>query len=97
LSQPESPLPIEVTTSHEAPLVLGLEAMELTWVVVQVDGGSPNEALLRPGERITWKASDKFVVTLGNAGGVKVELNGKPQGPFGPSGRVARDIVLKRG
>jgi len=97
LSPSASPLPIEVTTSHEAPLVLGLEAMELTWVVVQVDGGSPLEALLRPGERVTWKATDKFVVTLGNAGGVKVELNGKPQGPFGPSGRVARDIVLKRG
>jgi hypothetical protein len=36
------------------------------------------------------------MLTLGNAGGVKAELNGKPQKPFGPSGKVARDIVLKR-
>jgi hypothetical protein len=77
-------------------LVLDLEAMELSWVVVQVDGGSPHEALMRPGERIRWKASDRFTLTLGNAGGVRVEFNGKPVGPFGPSGKVARDVVLKK-
>jgi cytoskeleton protein RodZ len=70
--------------------------LELTWVVVQVDGGSPREALLRPGERVRWKGSDRFTLTLGNAGGVRVELNGKVQGPFGPTGKVARDIVLRR-
>lgn len=77
-------------------LVLDLEAIELSWVVIQIDGGSPQEALLRPGERAKWKGQDQFVLTLGNAGGVKAELNGKPQKPFGPSGKVARDIILKR-
>ncbi len=77
------------------PLVLDLEALELTWVVVQIDGGSPHEALLRAGERVTWQGSEQFTLTLGNAGGVKVELNGEPKGPFGPSGSVAREIVLK--
>ena len=66
------------------------------WVVVQIDNGSPQESLLRPGERAHWKGQDQFILTLGNAGGVKAELNGKPQKPFGPSGKVARDIVLKR-
>ncbi len=77
-------------------LVLDLEATELSWVVVQIDNGSPQEALLRPGEKAHWKGQDQFILTLGNAGGVKAELNGKPQKPFGPSGKVARDIVLKR-
>jgi len=77
-------------------LVLDLEATELSWVVIQIDGGNPQEALLRPGEKAKWKGQDQFVLTLGNAGGVKAELNGKPQKPFGPSGKVARDIVLKR-
>lgn len=77
-------------------LVLDLEATELSWVVVQIDGGSPQEALLRPGEKARWKGQDQFSLTLGNAGGVKAELNGKPQKSFGPSGKVARDIVLKR-
>lgn len=77
-------------------LVLDLEATELSWVVVQIDNGSPQESLLRPGEKAQWKGQDQFVLTLGNAGGVRAELNGKPQKPFGPSGKVAREIVLKR-
>lgn len=82
--------------SGDGQLVLDLEATELSWVVVQIDNGSPQESLLRPGEKAHWKGQDQFILTLGNAGGVKAELNGKPQKPFGPSGKVARDIVLKR-
>jgi len=77
-------------------LVLELEAHEMSWVVVQVDGESPQEALLRPGEKVQWKANAKLLVTLGNAGGVHVELNGVPQGPYGPSGTVVRDILFTR-
>ena len=87
---------LEGTGGTDGQLVLDLEATELSWVVVQIDGGSPQEALLRPGEKGRWKGQDQFILTLGNAGGVKAELNGKPQKPFGPSGKVARDIVVKR-
>jgi cytoskeletal protein RodZ len=87
---------LEGTAEAGDPLVLDLEATELSWVVIQIDGGSPQEALLRPGEKARWKGQDQFVLTLGNAGGVKAELNGKPQKSFGPSGKVARDILLKR-
>lgn len=86
----------ESSSGSEEQLVLDLEATELSWVVIQIDGGSPQEALLRPGEKARWKGQDQFILTLGNAGGVKAELNGKPQKPFGPSGKVAREIVLKR-
>jgi cytoskeleton protein RodZ len=80
----------------DSQLVLDLEATELSWVVVQIDNGSPQESLLRPGEKAQWKGRDQFVLTLGNAGGVKAELNGKPQKPFGPSGKVAREILIRR-
>jgi cytoskeletal protein RodZ len=93
---PLAGLSVDGPTGSDGPLVLDLEATELSWVVVQVDAGSPQEALLRPGEKAQWKAQDQFSVTLGNAGGVKAELNGKPQKPFGPSGKVVRDVVLKR-
>ena len=87
---------LEGSGATEGQLALDLEATELSWVVVQIDGGSPQEALLRPGEKARWKGQDQFTLTLGNAGGIKAELNGKPQKPFGPSGKVARDIVIKR-
>ena len=87
---------LEGSGATDGQLALDLEATELSWVVVQIDGGSPQEALLRPGEKARWKGQDLFILSLGNAGGVKAELNGKPQKPFGPSGKVARDIVIKR-
>ncbi|RMH32574.1 MAG: helix-turn-helix domain-containing protein [Nitrospirae bacterium] len=76
------------------PQRLQLEANELTWVVVQADDGERQEALLKPGERATWYARDHFTLTLGNAGGVTVTLNGKTLKPFGKPGVVVRDIVL---
>jgi len=93
---PLAGLSINGPAGSDGPLVLDLDATELSWVVVQVDSGSPQEALLRPGEKAQWKAQDQFTVTLGNAGGVHAELNGRPQKAFGPSGKVVRDVVFKR-
>ena len=98
-----SPVAVPTTDDHaSAPpavdhdLVLGLGALELTWALVQVDSETPQEVLLRPGEKISWTARDRFTLTLGNAGEVQVELNGKTQGPFGPRGKVVRGIILSR-
>lgn len=95
-SDPLAGLPIQSGSSEEGELVLALEATELSWVVVQTDDASPHEALLRPGDKLTWKAQEKFALTVGNAGGIKGELNGKALAPFGPKGRVVRDIVITR-
>lgn len=95
-SDPLAGLPFRGGTSEEGELVLSLEATELSWVVVQTDNASPHEALLRPGDKLTWKAQEKFALTVGNAGGIRGELNGKPLAPFGPKGRVVRDIVITR-
>jgi cytoskeletal protein RodZ len=95
-SDPLAGLPIRGGTSEEGELVLALEATELSWVVVQTDDASPHEALLRPGDKLTWKAQEKFALTVGNAGGIRGELNGKALAPFGPKGRVVRDIVITR-
>lgn len=75
--------------------MLELEALEITWVVVRSDDREPHEALLQPGERALWRAHDRFLLTLGNAGGVKVTLNGQPRGPFGKPGTVIRDLEVK--
>ena len=77
-------------------LQLEIEATQLTWVVVRSDDKDPHEALLQPGQRATWNATGHFTLTLGNAGGVVVKLNGESQGPFGRPGAVVRDIVIPR-
>lgn len=80
---------------QDGPLMLELEALEITWVVVRSDDREPHEALLQPGERALWRAHKRFLLTLGNAGGVKVTLNGEPRGPFGKPGTVIRDLEVK--
>ena len=90
--QPEGSLGVG---SEEFPLLLELRALEMTWVVVRSDEGEPVEALLQPDEIAQWRARDRFLLTLGNAGGVRAKLNGRPLGPFGESSVVVRDIELK--
>ena len=88
------PLTIDESIAEESH-ALEIEATQLTWVVVQSDEQTPNEALLQPGQRITWKANKQFQLTLGNAAGVVIRLDGQPQGPFGKPGQVVRDIKLR--
>jgi cytoskeletal protein RodZ len=89
-----SPVP-EYALGPGGPLVLEIEATQLTWVVVRSDNQAPHEALLQPGQRSIWKAKKQYLLTLGNAAGVVIRLNGESQGPFGKPGQVVRDILLK--
>ena len=77
------------------PLVLEMRTLDQTWVKVRSDEHEPREALLRPGEIVRWQAREGFLVTLGNAGGVEVRLNGELQGPFGEKGVVVRDVEIR--
>lgn len=78
-------------------MVLEIDATEETWVSAKIDDNMIKEALLKPGDRIVWKASNKLLLTLGNAGGVNIKWNGNPLEPLGPRGRVVRDFLLSKG
>ena len=82
--------------STNDPMILELEAKQLTWVVVKSDDEAPHEALLQPGQRATWKGNSQFTLTLGNAAGVAVRLNGESRGPFGKPGQVVREVVIRK-
>jgi len=74
---------------------LFIEALEQSWVLVLMDDNEvPREIILEEGKEFTFYAKEKFLVTLGNAGGVYISLNGEALGPFGKSGQVVRDILL---
>jgi len=67
---------------------LKFKTTEMTWLRIQADNQPGVEALLKPGEEASWKAQEQFKVTVGNAGGVEVSLNGISQGRLGKSGEV---------
>jgi cytoskeletal protein RodZ len=78
------------------PLTLKVEAVEKGWVLVKIDDSVIKEVSLDPGEKVDWTARKQFRLSLENAGGVRVEFNGKRLEPLGPRGVVVKDVVLTR-
>ena len=67
------------------PLIIN--ATEQTWIRMQADDKEPYEVLLNAGEKITQKAS-RFNMDIGNAGGVRIQFDGKTIENLGKSGQV---------
>ena len=59
-------------------------------VGVALDSGTAKPA----GAVREWVSNRPFVITIGNAGGVSFELNGRPLPSFGASGTVISGLVL---
>ena len=72
-----------------------------TWIGYVIDNGQPSQIFLFPGDEFAWEWKDKIELKLGNAGGIKVTINGVPLKPLGKSGEVlsvvfGRDTVTFR-
>lgn len=89
-----SPPAAESTVPSSQPVLLKVSARELAWIQVKLNKDEVKEVLLKPGESAMWQGEDKITMTLGNAGGIDAEINGKRQEPFGKSGEVVRNIVI---
>jgi cytoskeleton protein RodZ len=70
--------------------------VETTWIRISIDDGEPKEYLLDPGFRIQWEGQKGFVLLVGNAGGIELELNGQNLGRPGKLGQVMR-LQLPKG
>jgi len=67
---------------------LSVKANEMTWLRIQIDTDLPVEFTLKPGDSVTWRASNTFNLLIGNAGGVDIYYNGKEIDNLGNSGKV---------
>lgn len=77
-------------------LVLDLTFTAECWVEAVVDGTQPISELRVQGESMQIRARESVVLTLGNAGAVRVEANGRPVALGGEPGQVVRDLVIDR-
>lgn len=74
--------------------LLQARAKEATWIRVLIEGQPPKEVILQPGQSTSWSSDSSFLVTLGNAGGVTLTVDGQELPPLGKSGQVLRNIRL---
>lgn len=73
---------------------LTITAHEKSWLRVRADDEKSRDMLLDPGEVTTLSARTGFVITFGNAGGVRLRFNGEELPPVGRSGQVVRNFEL---
>jgi cytoskeleton protein RodZ len=71
-----------------------IRAVETTWIRVQIDEAQVSEELLQVGAIREWTAARRFVISVGNAGGLEVDINGRRIPPLGASGAVIQRLVL---
>jgi len=73
---------------------LVIRALEASWIRVQTDDGRVVEEVLPAGASREWATERRFVVSIGNAGGVEVTLNGKVLAPLGAKGAAVLRLEL---
>ncbi|HEX9126698.1 MAG TPA: RodZ domain-containing protein [Methylomirabilota bacterium] len=88
------PVPVSAADAKPAAQRLVIHAVEPTWIRVQVDDGQVSEELLPAGAGREWTAARRFVLTVGNAGGLEIDLNGKRMPALGARGVVIQKLVL---
>ena len=71
-------------------------ATDTTWLLVTIDKTDSQEILMKPGDTVKWHARNGFFLKIGNAGGVKLVLNGKEVGKLGEEGEVVKINLPER-
>ena len=76
------------------PFRLIARTTETTWMRVRTEDGRTSEETIPANEIREWISNGPFIITIGNAGGVSLELNGRPVPRLGDSGSVVTRLVL---
>jgi cytoskeleton protein RodZ len=67
-----------------------------SWILIRADGTTAYEQIAQPGFSQTFEAERELYIKGGDAGAVKVEINGQDVGALGPAYEiVARNYTLK--
>jgi cytoskeleton protein RodZ len=88
-----------VTIPQDKPVTvikLGIRAKEDCWIQLKADGRMVFQNILKKGRYESWQADQKIEFSLGNAGVVDLEVNGKLVSNLGRRGQVIKNIVITR-
>ena len=94
-STPTATTPAEPVPAPKAEkLYLDIVALEDVWVLVRTDASPQKKAILKKGERVTWSADERFLLSYAGVGNVELILNGNILTVKGPKNAVVRDLVI---
>jgi len=75
---------------------IGIHAIDDCWIQAKVDNRIIFQNVLKKGRFESWTAKDKIELSLGSAGAVQLEVNGKLIPPLGRKGQVLKNIVITK-
>ena len=85
------------TLKKEDALILLISATDTSWIKVQSDTNEPKEFTLFPGSKININSFEKFVMIIGNSGGVSLNLDGNELNISGKNKLVKYLLITKKG
>src|SRR5512143_636041 len=89
-----SELSSTVTPSAPEKLYLEVFALDNTWLLVRTDSSPQKKAVLKKGESLIWSADQRFLVSYGSAGAIRLLLNGQELTVNEPKSAVVRDLTV---
>lgn len=75
---------------------LGILAREDCWVTLKADGRIVFHSTMKKGKSESWQAKDKMELSLGNAAGVDLIINGERISPLGKKGQARKNILITK-
>jgi len=75
---------------------LGVRARENCWLFVKIDGKVVFQRILEKGRFESWQAKDKIDLSVGNAGVLELEVNGRVFSNLGRKGQSLKNIVITK-
>jgi cytoskeletal protein RodZ len=81
-------LDTKLDKSASEKFLLKIRAIEKTWMKIIIDNQRPKEYILNPGDLLALEASSGYNLLIGNAGGIKLNLNNQGFEVPGKSGQV---------
>lgn len=86
----------EGTQINPAFIRLGIRTKDASWISVKADAKVIFQGILKKGRYETWQAKDKIEFSLGNAGAVVLEVNGKVISSVGRNGQTIKNITITK-
>lgn len=75
---------------------VGIRARENCWIKAKVDGKVVFADILKKGRFESWQGKEKIELSLGNAGGIDLQLNDKLISPLGRKGQAIKHLVVTK-
>ncbi len=85
---------VQAPAGKPSKIYLEVVALENTWLLVRTDTSPQKKAVLQKGETLTWSADERFQLSYGSAGALKLSLNGRELLMNEPKNTVVRDLTI---